>query len=188
MSDIDSTIIHSSFSTASANEHKKHRYNLEGVSASALSLDNADNTDHDSKQIRNQACGREQRYNCGCGHGHDHDHDHTLRNSNIEINEDTNQIEYIPPVDTKDLLKKVHITDCMEQKSKAKALLKDLYAQLKQDLAFSEEIRMPNIVEKDDIFANMWSNDQQITQMDESDEIKCYLQVPDESKTLDLLL
>ncbi|RIA84704.1 hypothetical protein C1645_831864 [Glomus cerebriforme] len=122
--------------------------------------------------------GRGQRYNHG--YSYDHDHDHTLRNSNVEINEDTNQIEYISPVDTKDLLKK--------QKSRAEALLKDLYAQLKQDLAFPEEIRMPNIVKEDNIFANMWFNDQQIVQIDESDKIKCYLQVSDESKTLDPLL
>ncbi|RIA84703.1 hypothetical protein C1645_831863 [Glomus cerebriforme] len=48
MSDIDSIITCSSFSAASVNECKKRRYNLEGVSTSALSLNNTDNTDYDS--------------------------------------------------------------------------------------------------------------------------------------------
>ncbi|RIA83092.1 hypothetical protein C1645_834339 [Glomus cerebriforme] len=196
MSDTNFTITRSSFSAASANKRKKHRYNLEGANASTLFSDNADNADYDSEQIRNQACEQrqEQRYDYSHsrGYNYNHDHDHTLRNSNVKINEDTNQIKYIPPVDIKDFLKKVHAAIYLSLDRlwdvPTEALLKDLYTQLKQDLAFPEEIRMPNIVKEDDIFANIWFNDQQIAQMDESDKIKHYLQIPDELKTLDPLL
>ena len=210
-------------------ENSDNEENIEDYSSSISDDDNdypsAGNRQHWQnaqqqfrEQIRNQGCGRGRGQRCGRGRGH------TLRNSRVEIDEDTNQIEYIPPVDTKDLLKKVRAAiylsldrlwnvpselclvatildpriknfpfakdtaDRIEQKSRAEFLLKDLHDQLKQDLEFPEEIRLPNIVEEDDVFADMWSNDQQIAQMDENDEIKRYLQVPDEPKTVDPLL
>ncbi|CAG8715906.1 119_t:CDS:2, partial [Funneliformis caledonium] len=57
-------------------------------------------------------------------------------------------------------------SDREEQKKLAEDLLKDLYIQLKQDLAFPEEIQeiLPTLNEEDDdIFAKMWSSDQRST-------------------------
>ncbi len=156
------------------------------------------------EQMRNQRRGRghNYRYNRGrgrsrgCGYGHGHGHDHILQSSYVVNNEieNSNQIEYLPPVDTKNLLKKIHaaiylsldnlwnvpnelsliatildprmknfpfIKDSYrkEQKALAETLLKDLYIQLKQNLALLEEINKelsPILVEKDDnIFAEM---------------------------------
>jgi len=190
-----------------------------------------------SEQMRNQRRGRghNYRYNrgrgrsCGHGYGHGHGHDRILQSSYVANNEieNSNQIEYLPPVNTKNLLKKIRaaiylsldnlwnvpnelsliatildprmknfpfIEDSYrkEQKALAETLLKDLYIQLKQNLALPEEINKelsPILVEEDDdIFAEMWASDQLSTQTDDDDEIMRYLQCSNEPKATDPLV
>lgn len=190
-------------------------------------------------EMRNKGRGRSHNYRHNYSRGHSHSYgrsrsrghsrgfNRALRSSTNDDIENSHQIEYLPPADTKDLLKKIRaaiyfsldnlwnipnelsliatildprmkrfpfVEDSHRNKQKelAESLLKDLYIQLKQDLALPEEINKessPILIEEDeDIFAKMWASDQSSIQTNDDDEIVRYLQCPNEPKDTDPLV
>ncbi|CAG8617416.1 2677_t:CDS:2, partial [Cetraspora pellucida] len=100
------------------------------------------------------------------------------KTKNCEI-EDTNQVKYLPPTDTTNLIQKVCAAiylflDKLWQ-IPTESLLTNLYSQLKQDMIVSNQaektIETSLVEEDDDIFTEMWTNNRSENIVQTEDEI-----------------